>query len=107
MRLAVYSLFETRATTARDWLAAKAIGALRHLPHWQHPSKEKRPVRVFRQGVLEICFLGVFELLGIYYDVRSSEPAIAAVKRRKNVAWRSTGGSVGPDNRQGCPIHLL
>ncbi|PYL14813.1 MAG: hypothetical protein DMF43_00205, partial [Verrucomicrobia bacterium] len=61
MRLAVYSLFETRATTARDWLAAKAIGALRPLPHWQHPSKEKRPVRVFRQGVLEICFLGAFE----------------------------------------------
>ena len=106
MRLAVYSLFETRATTARDWLAAKAIGALRPLAHWQHPSKEKRPVRVFRQGVLEICFLGAFELLGVCYDVRNPEPAIGAVSRRENVAWRSTGGSVGADNRQACPIHL-
>ena len=70
-------------------------------------SKEKRPVRVFRQGVLEICFLGVFELLGIYYDVRSSEPAIGAVRRGENVALSSSGTAVRSNNRKRCLVHFL
>ena len=107
MRLAVYSLFETRATTARDWLAAKAIGALRPLAHWQHPSKEKRPVRVFRQGVLEICFLGAFELLGVCYDVRNPEPAIGAVGRGENVALSPSGTAVRSNNRKRRRVHFL
>src|ERR1043166_6148757 len=62
---------------------------------------------VGRRDKLLRIYYGLWCRIRIYYDVGSSEPAIGAVSRRENVAWRSTGASVEADNRQGCPIHLL